>query len=270
MAFGLAGVFEGYPKEGGTWFAICVRLGCGSCLRCFASWEGQRAGEHQNTDAEGPPNDIAYEFGESTTDTGYCGCRRCANDSSCADVIRQSLWGHTDPACWHPLSVSTLFSEGWNEPWVASPNGSGGAPRQGWINAADGNMYRLSFLTFAEGFNDAPQENAYLGGYTLLTPLNRRLMLITNVPFVVHNNVSDGLPTIDPQNGQATLDDTTFGDISFTPRVLLYESRDFSLTADLTVLTPTGDEPVAGKSADPVDRLLVQHLRRLGDPWRDR
>src|SRR5688572_21262841 len=28
------------------------------------------------------------------------------------------------------------------------------------------------------------------GGYTLLTPFSRRLMLITNIPFVVHNNIS--------------------------------------------------------------------------------
>ena len=83
----------------------------------------------------------------------------------------------------------------------------------------------------------------------MLTPLSRRLMLITNVPFVVHNNVSDGLPTIDPENDQASPNQTTFGDVSFTPRVLLYESRDFSVTADLTVLTPTGDDPVAGRSA---------------------
>ena len=202
----------------------------------------------QDLDASVPPADIAYEICEPN-DTGCCGCRNCVHGYSCQDVILQSLCGHTDPDCWRPLSFSTLFSEGWHEPWVASPNGSGGAPRQGWINAADGNMYRLWFFTFAQGFNDAPQDDAYLGGYTLLTPFSRRLMLITNVPFVVHNNVSEGLPTIDPQNDQASLNQTTFGDVSFTPRVLLYESRDFSLTADLTVLTPTGDEPVAGKSA---------------------
>jgi hypothetical protein len=34
-----------------------------------------------------------------------------------------------------------------------------------------------------------------------------------------------------------------------TPRVLLHETRDFSLTADLTIVTPTGDDPLAGKSA---------------------
>ena len=33
----------------------------------------------------------------------------------------------------------------------------GRRPRQGWINAADGNLYRLSFFTFAQGFNRGPE-----------------------------------------------------------------------------------------------------------------
>ena len=79
------------------------------------------------------------------------------------DTITESLCGQPDPNTWRPLPCSTFFSEGWNEAWVPSPNGSGGAPRQGWINAQDGNLYRLWFFTFAQGFNNAPQGNAYLG-----------------------------------------------------------------------------------------------------------
>jgi hypothetical protein len=192
-------------------------------------------------------------------DAGCCDCgsydcdyvdRCCPDCLSCCETITESIFGCPDPGCWYPLPCSTLFSDGWRQPWVPSPNGSGGAPRQGWINAADGNMYRLWFFTYAQGFNSPPQEDAYLGGYTLLTPLSRRLMLITNIPFVVHNNVSGGLPTVGPE-GQpgATVSETTFGDVSFTPRVLLHETQDFSLTFDLTVLTPTGNEPLAGQTA---------------------
>ena len=57
-------------------------------------------------------------------------------------TITESIFGQPDPDDWRPLPLSTLFSEGWNEPWVTSPNGSGGAPRQGWINAADANLYQ--------------------------------------------------------------------------------------------------------------------------------
>ena len=65
------------------------------------------------------------------------------------DTITESIFGQPDPNTWRSLPLSTLFSEGWNEAWVPSPNGSGGAPRQGWINAMDGNLYRLWFFTFA-------------------------------------------------------------------------------------------------------------------------
>ena len=188
-------------------------------------------------------------------------------------TITESIFGQPDPDTWRPLPLSTLFSEGWHEAWVPSPNGSGGAPRQGWINAADGNMYRLWFFTFAQGFNRGPKGNAYLGAYTLYTPFSRRLLLITNIPFVLRNNAVTGLPTIDPNRpGTSTSQShTRFGDISFTPRVLLHETQDFSLTAELAVLAPTGNQPLAGKDRpDPGRRLLEQFRGRLGDPRRDR
>jgi hypothetical protein len=37
--------------------------------------------------------------------------------------------------------------------------------------------------------------------------------------------------------------------MSFTPRVLLHETKDFSLTAELSVLVPTGRQPLEGKTA---------------------
>jgi hypothetical protein len=167
------------------------------------------------------------------------------------ETIKESVLGQPDPNSWHPLPLATLCSEGWHEAWVPSPNGSGGAPRQGWINAADGNLYRLWFFTFAEGFNHGSASNAYLGSYTLYTPLNRRLELITNIPFLVVNNVASGLPTINPTGGATTKpqSQTTFGDISFTPRVLLHETQDFSLTAEMSVVTPTGNAPLEGKTS---------------------
>jgi hypothetical protein len=166
-----------------------------------------------------------------------------------ADVVLESIFGQPDPDSWRPLLFSTILSEGWREPWVPSPNGSGGAPRQGWINASDGNFYRLWFFTFAQGFNQAPASNAYLGAYTLYTPLSRRLLLITNIPFVVTNNIASGQPIINPTGRTATTrSQTTFGDLSFTPRVMLHETQDFSLTAELAVTVPTGRSPLEGKT----------------------
>jgi hypothetical protein len=154
-----------------------------------------------------------------------------------------------DADSWRPLLCSTLFSEGWNEAWVPSPNGSGGAPRQGWINAADGNLYRLWFFTFAQAFNQGPKGNAYLGAYTIFLPFSRRLDLIINVPFVERNSAASGLPIINPTGQPTFKSKTTFGDLSFTPRVLLHETQDFSLMSEMAVLVPTGQQPIAGKTA---------------------
>jgi hypothetical protein len=170
-----------------------------------------------------------------------------------SQTILESICGKPDPDTWRPLPCSTLFSEGWLEPWVPSPNGSGGAPRQGWINAADGNFYRLWFFTFAQSFNQGSSSNAYLGAYTLYTPLSRRLLLITNIPFVERNVVTGGLPIAGGPSGMTrrttTRNQTTFGDLTFTPRVMLHETQDFSLTSELAVTVPTGNEPLAGKTA---------------------
>jgi hypothetical protein len=185
------------------------------------------------------PSDDAGEGSDPTASRGEMGL---------FDTIINSIFGKPDPNTWRPLPLSTFFSEGWFEPWVPSPNGSGGAPRQGWINAMDGNMYRLWFFTFAEGFNQSTS-NAYLGAHTLYTPLSRRLELITNIPFVVANNVSCGLPIINPTGRTARIlqSQTTFGDISFTPRILLHETQDFTLTSEMAVVTPTGSSPLGGK-----------------------
>jgi hypothetical protein len=131
---------------------------------------------------------------------------------------------------------------------VPSPNGSGGAPWQGWINAMDGNIDRLWFFTFAQAFNSASEGNAYLGSYTLMTPLSRRLELIINIPFVILNNAVSGLPILNPNFPRAatTKSHSEFGDTSFTPRRLLHETKDYSLTAELAVVTPTGTQPLAG------------------------
>jgi hypothetical protein len=167
------------------------------------------------------------------------------------DTITESIFGQPDPNTWRPLPLSTLFSEGWLEPWVPSPNGSGGAPRQGWINASDGNFYRLWWFTFTEVFNRAPKGDAYLGAYTLYTPLSRRLLLITNIPYVLRNNALSGQPITGPNQPVVTTtkSHSGFGDITFTPRVLLHETQDFSLTTELAVTTPTGNQPLAAKTA---------------------
>jgi hypothetical protein len=62
------------------------------------------------------------------------------HESGLLDLIRESMFAKRDDL-WRPLPLRTFFSEGWNEPWSASPRSSTGAPRQAWINAFDGVFY---------------------------------------------------------------------------------------------------------------------------------
>jgi len=168
-----------------------------------------------------------------------------------------SIFGKTDYREWTPLPLSTVFSEGWDEAWVGPPNGDRGGPRQGWIGAADGNFYRLAFFSYAYTNRLAQGGDGNVGGFTYYTPLSRRLELITQVPFVVSNQstFAIGKQAFPNQTGSGAGagagaanhggrgTPTGFGDMSFTPRVMLAESRNFSLTGEVTVQVPTGYRP---------------------------
>jgi hypothetical protein len=62
------------------------------------------------------------------------------------DVIRESLFGAASEEAWRPLGLATFFTEGWDEPYVKSPPGTNGAPKQNWFGAADAIFTRLSSL----------------------------------------------------------------------------------------------------------------------------
>jgi len=227
-----------------TWLVVVAMV------RPGAAQELQPTAPAPSVDHIVPPEETVQPTGAlpSYFARGACAPTARRVELGCFDTIFESICGQPDPNTWRPLPFSTLFSEGWNEAWVPSPNGSGGAPRQGWINAADGNLYRLWFFTFAQAFNSGPKGNAYLGAYTIFTPLSRRLDLIINVPFAVRNSASSGLPFINPTGQPTFKSQSTFGDLSFTPRVLLHETKDFSLTTETAVLVPTGGQPLEGKT----------------------
>jgi len=152
---------------------------------------------------------------------------RSTEPSGFFDVVRYSLAGDVyKPARWHELDLLTFFSDGWTEAWASGPNGEGGAPRQGWLNAADGVFYRLFLFTFNWGHDGGDQ---YATGLTAYTPLNRRFQFRFDVPFFVSV----------PGGGDR---ETGFGDFQVTPRFLLSETVNFSQSLDLTFRTPTGDE----------------------------
>jgi len=157
----------------------------------------------------------APQLGEtSQSERGVC---RAAIESLTGDV-------YAEPSRWQALSLGTLFSEGWDEPWVSPPNGEGGAPRQGWLNAADGVFYRLGVATFGYGNGAGSNSDQHTGGATIYTPLSRRFEIQSDIPFVV-----------------STQGHTNFGDLQITPRIILTESKAVTQSFNLTIRTPTGD-----------------------------
>jgi len=154
-----------------------------------------------------------------------------AQDQSCGDVMLESLAGdvYGHPERWRELTLGTFFSEGWDHSWVSPPNGDGGAPRQGWLNADDGVFYRLGIGTFGWASDAGGNGDQYTGGATFYLPLNQRFEFRLDIPmFVANKGMSDDMSI-------------SAGDFSVTPRFLLTETKNFTQSFDVTLRAPTGD-----------------------------
>ena len=134
---------------------------------------------------------------------------------------------------WRPLSLETLFTEGWDEPFSAAPLGSGGAPRHGWLNTVDGWFTREWHVGYFHTDGEGTGPDTHVGIYQHQTPLSRRLWLGIDVPFVVN---------VDGDGGAADAED--FGDIVVIPKIKLYDARDMSVTAEVGIQIPTGTDAV--------------------------
>jgi Putative MetA-pathway of phenol degradation len=164
------------------------------------------------------------------------------------DTVFESLFGDAATPTWTPLYFSELFTQGWNQPFVYSPSSDSGAPRQEWLNAFNGVFYRQWTLDYNYRSGVMPSGNADIGTWSIFAPLSRRLELYISVPFVDYRRVTD--PTLasgpgSPISRSATVSSTspykaTFGDVTFTPEVLLHETQNTSIMSILAIRTPTG------------------------------
>ncbi len=126
---------------------------------------------------------------------------------------------------WTPLDPSRFVPELF-EPWIPVPDGSSGAPRQGWLNTADGFFTREVHLAY--DFIDADAADANRGLARFNYPFSRRLWAGLEVPFV-----------------REIGGETGFGDVGLTTQVMLVENRDLSLNAGVGFEFPTGSENTA-------------------------
>jgi hypothetical protein len=251
--------------------ALAAGILCGGCSALES-----RPAINQNEAAQGPspPVTVRAQNGESPTpvvpstpipnpaadsagvsqDEGAPGDSGTGPQTSAAratagflDTAIESIFGSAPIADWTPLSFATLFTEGWNQPFVFSPASDGGALRQEWINAANGVFYRQWVLDYNFRDHATPSGNRDIGTWSIFVPLSRRFELFVSMPFVDYHAVDHPSATsggrasfITRAGSPGTSYRATFGDITITPEVLLSETKNTSILAALAIRTPTG------------------------------
>jgi hypothetical protein len=186
------------------------------------------------------------------------------------DTVLESLFGEASTENWTPLYLSDLFTRGWNEPFVFSPPSTSGALRQEWINASNGVFYRQWTLQYNFRSTVPPAGNADIGQWGIFAPLSRRLELYITVPFVDYKRVADPAPANGPgspinRSAAATSPSSykaTFGDVTFTPQVMLHETQNTSI---LAIKTPTGS--VAAGNGEMSLGPQIQFWQGLPNRW---
>jgi hypothetical protein len=179
----------------------------------------------------------------------------------------ESLFGEASASEWTPLSFANLFTEGWNQPFVFSPASDSGALRQEWINAANGVFYRQWVLDYNFRDQATSAGNRNIGTFTIFAPLSRRLELNISIPFVDDRAV-DHSPT--SSGNRSSLNSkssyqSTFGDFTITPQVMLSETKNTSIMSVLAIRTPTGSRAAGdgGTSLGP----QIQFWQGLPNRW---
>jgi hypothetical protein len=140
------------------------------------------------------------------------------------EVVAESIFGSGTDEPFTPLLLRTLFTDGWDDPWIAPPADSNIPVRQGWVNSADGLFFRNLVWVYQNTQSLPGDQNTNFGLFQFQSPLSRRLWISFDVPFV--NSLSSSA--------------TGFGDLNLTPRVMLHESRRLSVITGLGIRTPTG------------------------------
>lgn len=155
-------------------------------------------------------------------------------------VFLDSITTGGSDAPWHPLSLSGFFTEGWDEAFVPLPAGTGGGLRQGYVNSLQGTIYRAFFFTYDHEFGLPKGGTSDTGDYILALPLNRRSIVIVEVPSAT---AVAGIPHHRAESG--------LGDLILQGRFFLINSRDFDLAGALSVQIPTGPGHAFGTPSPP-------------------
>ncbi len=117
----------------------------------------------------------------------------------------------------------------------ARGNGCSGAPRQGWLATPDGFLTKEFHLFYGLTNNNGDSTDIHTGMFQFQYPISRRIWIGIDVPFSDMVDRGPGLPDL-----------TNFDGITVTGKVLLHETRNLGVTAELGVRAPTGEEDMGG------------------------
>jgi hypothetical protein len=233
---------------------VLVNVGTGVFAVLFAPVARAQSGSsHPAEPASGVGSDRAWQWPtipgtrpETSADNRETGAAGIAPETpqaaltgstptrSAADLLADSLfddiYSEDAQARWTSLAPGTLLTEGWDQPYVDSPVGRGGAPRHGWVNAFGGTFARVWAFAFDydQGIN-RKTGNRYVGQYEIFIPFNRRYELEIRSNFIVSN-----------KGGLSHRYHDNIGDTGIISRILLSEIQDFGQTLHLGVFAPTG------------------------------
>lgn len=140
---------------------------------------------------------------------------------------------------WTPLSLRN-FGKELTSKWIPVPNGSSGAPRQGWLATADGFFTREFHLAYDFVNADrGPDAHEVLVRFNY--PLSRRFWTGIEVPF--YQRLSNGADN--------------FGDITLSTLFMLAETRNLSLNAGVGWRLPTGSVRLGNNQFVPTPQLNI-------------
>lgn len=159
----------------------------------------------------------------------------CDGQSPCCTCSPRERWVCVREPLWQPLYLCCDLAEGWCDPFVGGPNGCSGAPRQGWLATPDGFLTKEFHLFYGITNNNGDSTDIHTGMFQFQYPITRRIWFGLDMPY---SGIVD--------RGPGLADLTDFDDLTVTGKILLHETRDLGMTAELGVRAPTGDEDMGG------------------------
>ena len=160
-------------------------------------------------------------------------------------IVTVGLFVGTAQGEWQPIKIDT-FSEDAGDEWIAPPNGSSGAPRQGWLGTVDGFFTQEWHVAYA-WLGEKPTD-AHAGIFRFNMPLTKRFWMGWEVPFLVNiGNKSE------------------FGDATVTFKAMLHEEQDLSINAGVGLRIPTGNNVTGNDRAGVTPQINI--WSDIGGGW---